>query len=415
MSAPRQKQITRRVVILGGAGAMGRITIRDFLRTARGRIEVVVGDRDAEAARDLGVATVAVDVNDPASLRRALDGAFAVIASLPYRFNEAAMQGALAAGAHYVDLGGLFHITRRQFALARDFESAGLMAILGMGSAPGILNILAVRGAEGLDRVHEIHCMVGAVDHTRYRNVPPLGFGYSPDTLLDEFLMESAVFRAGKFRMVPALDPGEQVAERFPAPVGRVMLHSTLHSEVAMLPLSFAARGVREVTFRQGFEPETLERLQFVVRMGLADTEPLVLGAGRGGARGVDAAGAPVSRRVIPRDVLNALLARFPAPEPVGKQSRYEILRTRVVGLQKGRKVSVVADCHAGPRAGWGIGPDIDTGAPPSIAVQLLASGEMPVRPGVWACEQVVPAAPFIRELERRGMQVKVRREAKPR
>jgi saccharopine dehydrogenase-like NADP-dependent oxidoreductase len=406
-----KQRAARRVVILGGAGAMGRITTRDFLRTARGRIEVVIGDRDPDAARDLGVEAVGVDVNDPDSLRRALDGAFAVIASLPYRFNLAAMQGALAAGAHYVDLGGLFHVTRRQFELAPDFESAGLMAILGMGSAPGILNVLAVHGAARLDRVRAIHCMVGAVDRTKYRNLPPLGFGYSPDTLLDEFLMDSAVFRAGKFRLVPALDAGEQVAERFPAPVGRVVLHSTLHSEVATLPLSFAKRGVREVTFRQAFEPETLAHLQFIVRMGFADTEPLLLGAGRGGARGVDAAGAPVSRRVIPRDVLNALLARFPAPEPIGKPNRYEILRTRVVGTQQGRKVSVVADCHAGPRAGWGIGPDIDTGAPPSIAVQLLASGEMPVRPGVWACEQVVPVAPFIRELERRGMQVRVRRE----
>src|SRR5205085_7722950 len=113
-------------------------------------------------------------------------------------------------------------------------------------------------------------------------------------------------------------------------------LHSTLHSEVATLPLSFADRGVREVTFRQGFEPETLGHLQFVVRMGLADTEPLVLGAGRGGARGVDSTGAPVSRRVIPRDVLNALLARFPAPEPIGTPQRYEILRTRVTGSRQG-------------------------------------------------------------------------------
>jgi len=76
-----------------------------------------------------------------------------------------------------------------------------------------------------------------------------------------------------------------------------------------------------------------------------------------------------------------------------------------------------VADCHAGPRAGWGIGPDIDTGAPPAIAAQLLASGEIPLRPGVWAPEQAVPSAPFFQALERRGMRIVVRREragAKP-
>jgi saccharopine dehydrogenase (NAD+, L-lysine-forming) len=393
----------RRVVILGGAGAMGRITVRDFQRTAGAALDVVVADRDLAPVRELGVRGIEVDVTDAASLRRAIDGAFAVIASLPYRFNVEVMRGALEAGAHYVDLGGLFHTTRRQMALAADFARAGRMALLGMGSAPGILNVMAVRAARGMDRVREIHCMVGADDRTRVRNAPPLGFGYSPDTLLDEFVMDSAVFRDGRFRMVPALDPAERVQVRFPPPVGRIAIDTTLHSEVATLPLSFADRGVREVTFRQGFEPEFLQRLQFVVRLGLAGTEPVPV-----------ANGAPASaggwHAVAPRHMLQALLSRFPAPEIVGKPNRYEILRTWVVGTRGRRTVAVAADCHAGPRAGWGLGPDIDTGAPPSIAVQLLASGEMPVRPGVWAPEQVVPVEPFLRELERRGMRVRVRR-----
>jgi len=118
MSTPRH-----RVVILGGTGAMGRITARDFERTAGGTLEVVIADRIAPAKEAAaGAGFVAVDVTDPASLQRALDGAFAVIASLPYRFNLQAMHGALAVRAHYVDLGGLFHITREQMKLARDFE-----------------------------------------------------------------------------------------------------------------------------------------------------------------------------------------------------------------------------------------------------------------------------------------------------
>ena len=393
----------RRVVLLGGAGAMGRITIRDFQRTADPALELVVGDRDLAPVRDLDVHAVLVDVTDRGSLRRATDGAFAVIASLPYRFNVDIMRAALDAGAHYVDLGGLFHTTRRQLALAPEFARAGRMAILGMGSAPGILNVLAVHAARGMDRVREIHCMVGAHDRTRVRNAPPLGFGYSPDTLLDEFVMDSAVFRNGEFAMVPALDARERVEVRFPPPVGRIAIDSTLHSEVATLPLSFADRGIREVTFRQGFEPEFLARLQFVVRLGLADMQPLAVANG-------SREGGEDAHRVVPRRVLQALLKRFPAPEVVGRPRRDEILRTLVVGTRQGRTIAVAADCHAGPRAGWGMGPDIDTGAPPSIVVQLLASGAMPVRPGVWAPEQVVPVAPFLAELARRGMRVTLRR-----
>jgi saccharopine dehydrogenase-like NADP-dependent oxidoreductase len=382
-----------RIVILGGAGAMGRITARDLQRTSRGKVQVVVADRDVSAARGLPVETIQVDVTDPKSLRRALDGAYATIVSLPYRYNLEAMHGALEAGVHYVDLGGLFHMTRRQLELAPEFERRGVMAILGMGSAPGIVNVLATLAARGLDTVREIHCLVGGIDRTRYRHMPPLWFGYSADTLLDEFTMPSAVFRGGRFATVPPLDSGERIAVRFPPPVGTIRVDTTIHSEVATLPLSFRDRGVREVTFRQGFDTEFRDRLSFLVQLGLAEAT----------ANGSS---------IVPRDVLLALVGRFPPPVPIGKPLRYEVLRTVVGGTHRGRRVTVTADCHAGNHAGWGIGPDIDTGAPPSIAVQLMLSGEIDLRPGVWAPEQVVPAGPFVRELGRRGMRVTCRKRA---
>ena len=93
---------------------MGRIVVRDLQRTSRGKVGIVVADRDVSAAPGLRVETTQVDVTDSRSLRRALDGAYATIASLPYRYNLEAMHGALEAGAHYVDLGGLFHMTRRR-------------------------------------------------------------------------------------------------------------------------------------------------------------------------------------------------------------------------------------------------------------------------------------------------------------
>ena len=286
---------------------MGRIIVRDLQRTSRGKVRIVVADRDVAAAP--GVEITQVDVTDAGSLRRALDGAYATIASLPYRYNLEAMHGALEAGAHYVDLGGLFHMTRRQLELAPEFERRGLMAILGMGSAPGIMNVLATLAARGLDTVREIHCLVGGIDRTRYRNVSPLWFGYSADTLLDEFTMPSPVFRAGRFTTVPPLDPGERVAVRFPAPVGTIPVDITIHSEVATLPLSFGDRGIREVTFRQGFDTEFRDRLSFLAQLGLAETTALASSH----SQGSNCSG------IVPRDVLIALVGRFPPRVPIGK------------------------------------------------------------------------------------------------
>src|SRR5687767_13460390 len=100
---PRSMAAARRVVVLGGAGAMGRIIASDLAKTGGARVEPVVADRDLAPAKGLGVAGVKIDVTDPKSLARALRGAAVVIASLPYRMNLEAMHAALAAGAHYVD------------------------------------------------------------------------------------------------------------------------------------------------------------------------------------------------------------------------------------------------------------------------------------------------------------------------
>ena len=383
----------KRVVVLGGAGAMGRIIARDMKQA--GICAPVIADRDLGPARGLDVEAVAVDVGDPASLARALGGAFCVIASLPYRMNLLAMDAALAARVHYIDLGGLFHTTFKQRTRHQAFCDAGLMAILGMGSAPGILNVMAAHAALGMTQVDEVHCMVGAHDGTRWQVPPLLPFGYSPDTLLDEFAMPSAVFRGGQMCMVPPLDPGERRRERFPDPVGEIDLDTTLHSEVATLPEFFRARGVREVSFRQGFDARFADRLRLLVQLGLVDTTPVELAA--------DAVGGPAA--VVPRALLKALLTRLPAPEAAGPIDRHEILRVRVVGLVGGARQSVTLDCHAGAEAGGGVGPDIDTGAPPSIAAQLMGD-ELALRPGVYAAEEVIPWVPFARELHLRQMLV---------
>jgi lysine 6-dehydrogenase len=59
------------------------------------------------------------------------------------------MRGALAAGAHYVDLGGLYHVTRLQLELDGQFRERGQGALLGMGSAPGKTNLLASAASRG--------------------------------------------------------------------------------------------------------------------------------------------------------------------------------------------------------------------------------------------------------------------------
>jgi saccharopine dehydrogenase-like NADP-dependent oxidoreductase len=339
------------------------------------------------------VRAVRIDVTDREAAARALAGAFVVVNAVQYQLNLDVMEAALAVGAHYVDMGGLFHVTRKQLELDARFKAAGLTAVLGMGAAPGIANLLARQGAEQLDEVREIHLRVGGSDRTRYRDVPALPVSYTLKTILEEFSMEPAVFTKGEFTFVPPMSGARP--HRFPPPVGVVTPMYTIHSEVATLPLSYAAKGVREVTFKIAFDPEFVDRVRFLRDLGMGSHEFIDVG-------GV---------KVRPIDVVNKVaMSQRPATQ-VGPLRQYEVVRAIVKGVARGKKVTWVVDCHTRGMPEWGIGLDIDTGSPPAVAAQMLAAGEITAR-GAVPPETAVPVAPFFKRLARRKMRVKAARKA---
>jgi len=146
---------------------------------------------------------------------------------------------------------------------------------------------------------------------------------------------------------------------------------------------------VQEVSFRIAFPGGLLERLRFVHALGLTSTTPVRING----------------TRVVPRDVLLALAAAAGKPVATGPRDEHEILRVVVEGVRGGRPVVEIQDCHVPGMPAWDVGVDIDTGAPPSIAAQMLASGEITAR-GVLPPERAIPTARFFEELSRRGMRV---------
>jgi lysine 6-dehydrogenase len=393
----------RTFAVVGGAGAMGRITVRDLVETCATGDEVLIADFDLARATALAeglqgegrprVRAIQIDVTDPAAAARALAGVFVVVNAVQFQLNLHVMEAALAVGAHYVDMGGLFHTTRRQLELDGRFKAAGLTAILGMGAAPGIANLLARHGAEQLDEVREIHIRVGGMDETRYRDVPALPISYSLKTILEEFSMPPPVFTRGAFSTVEPMSGA--APHRFPPPVGVRRPMFVIHSEVATLPLSYQAKGIREVSFKIAFDPEFTDKVRFLRDLGLGSQEPVEVG-------GV---------RVKPVDVVNKVaMSQRPATQ-VGRLKQYEVVRAIVKGLAQGKKVTWVVDLHTAGMPAWGIGLDIDTGSPPAVAAQMLAAGEVTLT-GAVPPELAVPCAPFFQRLKRRRMQVKAARKA---
>jgi saccharopine dehydrogenase (NAD+, L-lysine-forming) len=392
-----------RIAIIGGAGAMGRITVRDLVEFAGKNDEIVIADYDyakatefADSMKDPRVSAVRVDVRNHDQAAGILQGCNIIINSVQYQLNLDVMRIALKAGAHYVDLGGLFHMTRRQMELHDEFESRGLLAIIGMGAAPGITNILSRMGADALDKVTEIHTRVAGRDLSKYSYTPALPVSYSLQTILEEFSFQPAVFTKGKFTFVEPMSGN--VPHKFPNPVGVRRPMYTIHSEVATLPLSFANKGVKEVTFKIAFDDDFVDRVRFLRDMGMASHEPVDIG-------GV---------KVPPIAVVNKVAMAQKAPKVKGKPKQYEIVRAIVKGWEKSAgkqaRMTYILDCHTEGMPKWGVGTDINTGTPPAIAALMIGRGEIRDT-GVVAPENCIDAKSFVRELARRKMKVEVTRK----
>jgi len=407
-----------RVVVVGGAGAMGRWTVRD-LTESEGVDEVVVADLDGSRAREAagwaaarsgsnGTARVggqALDAGDGEALRRAFDGADVVCNCAVHATNVAVMEACADAGTHYVDLGGLFHTTRRQLALHDRFVAAGVTAVVGMGGSPGTTNVLAALAGQGLEVVEEVEVRLGVADFAP--SSAPVPVPYAIQTILDEFAAPAMTFRDGRLVEVPAMSEQEELD--FPPPVGRVRVGHTLHSEVATLPLHFADRGVRSVSFKVGFPAEFMDKLALLTALGLADTTPVELPSGP----------------VVPRELLVHCItqtATMPGPESAPDDAEAIWVRVRgrragpsgdpalaprdPLGPADGSPVERLAECVVRPHPTWQAGAgQLDTGVPPSIVAQFLAT-KLIDRPGVLAPEDAVPPEPYLAELAARNMEV---------
>ena len=241
------------IAVLGAAGTIGG-TVCEFLRAWR----------EDFARRDFRLdGEEHVDARDAASLDRALEGAAVCVNCADYRLNLEVMEGALRTGCHYVDLGGLFHMTRRQLQLDEQFRAAGLTAILGMGSAPGKTNLLARLAVERAG--HEPGSLeIWAATRDPAAVGHPLPITYSAQTLIDELTLRPVVLRSGELVEV---EPLSGTSRRDLPVLGEVDGIYTLHSELATLPQSYPT--LREASFRLSLSPGLVEKL-----LALGDDRP---------------------------------------------------------------------------------------------------------------------------------------------
>jgi len=314
------------------------------------------------------------------------------------RFVMPLFDGALAAGANYMDMAvSLSHphpdhpfsrpgvkLGDEQFARSSEWERAGRLALLGMGMDPGLTDVFAAHAAKHLfDEVHEVHIRDGGDLH-----IPGYAFApvFSIWTTIEECLNPPVEWDGERGDWITTQPFSAPEGFPFPEGIGPVECVNVEHEEVLLVPRYL--KGVRRVTFKYALGSDFIEKLQFLHDIGLDRVEPVRV-------RGVE---------VSPRDVVAAVV---PDPITMGdKMLGRAIVGTWVIGIKDGRPREVflyqMADAAETLRAtgsqvvGW------QTGFNPVIAMELLSTGAWSGT-GVHAPEAFDPD-PYLALMDRYGI-----------
>jgi saccharopine dehydrogenase-like NADP-dependent oxidoreductase len=346
-----------RILVLGGAGAMGSVAVLDLHRFTDH--DLVVADARLDAAETLSAElggraeALHVDVDDPDSLAASMEGVDAVLNATLMRQVVTVTRASIDAGLHGVDLGAYYPETREQLELDDAARARGCRFVAGCGVAPGLTNLLARLASERLDELD-------AIRFSSYITHPMTTSPGIVYTRLDASVGTSLVLVDGRHEERPSFREEEIVT--FPEPYGPQAVHLVPHPEALTLPRTVS---VRDVSFKVGYPPDETARIRALLEVGFDSAEPFAFGG----------------TEIVPRHLAASYIGRagLPADLPTANLKHVE-----ADGMLDGEPVTLVFDLVV-ERVGEPSASAAVTGMVAAIAADLVARGEAPM--GVHAPE----------------------------
>ena len=139
-----------KVTVLGGCGAVGSVAVRTLAHSGVFS-EVVIGDAAIDKARQMaqalgpGVTAVACDAHDQPSVKKAVAGSDVVLNCVGpfYTTVKPILAAVMESGIQYVDVCDDVDVTLELLEMDAAVRQAGIAALIGMGSSPGMTNVVA--------------------------------------------------------------------------------------------------------------------------------------------------------------------------------------------------------------------------------------------------------------------------------
>src|SRR3989338_86846 len=358
--------------VVGANGMQGKIVARDLIEHGYTALLCASDDFGLENVLEHDNSEFAlIDLLKMDRVRRVLrnSGARVLVNCATDDFNLALTKLALDLGMHYLDLGSEAPMLRQQETLHKAFQKRGLLAITGIGSTPGINNVMLRYVAPRFDTIETVH-----LGFAWNSNMPVFVAPFSIDAIQYEFTEPATLLEGGAFvQKHPTEETGIEYHYRG---IGRQRTCYTKHIEHHTFHDFLKDKGVENIVVYSSFPDHSYETLRTMIDLGFLSKEPIEING----------------QSVRPLDFTMEAGRHIPLPEGYVEK---ENIWLKVYGTKGGKRHKEEMDCTAETLPGWeGAGCNIDTCFPASILAQMIHAEEIPER-GLYSPEFILEPEDF--------------------
>jgi saccharopine dehydrogenase-like NADP-dependent oxidoreductase len=371
-----------KVLVLGGAGGMGEIVVREAVRFSFVESVTVADLHAAHAAEVAGrypgkASAIRLDINDRAAMQAAIGAHDVVLNAVGpfYTHGLTVLEQVIDAGRNYADICDDWEPTLDMLALSHRAQERGVTAVIGIGASPGVTNMIALKAARALDEVDELltcWSIAGSdQDAEVMRSQRPRATGASAALIhwVQQLTGTIRVLADGGFQDVKPLTSR---TIRYPGR-GDVVIWSVGHPEAVTLPR--AIPGLLHCANAMAGPPESFEGLAVIA--SLVDNGTLTV------HQAADA---------ILESMHDSAAAHAADAKPAYDDAPPLFAWAR--GRRNDRPAIAAAEVHSMPSGGMAGA----TSVPFSLVLQYFAETSA-IRPGVFAPEEIIDPDDFLNRL----------------
>ena len=350
-----------KVTVLGGCGVVGSIAAETLVSSGVFS-EVVIADIKIAQAKKVveglgagNASAVEFNAESSQSIRNAIEGSSLVLNCVGpfYKYGSIVLRAVIDSKINYVDVCDDLDATEKLLEMDEDARKAGISALIGMGSSPGVANVLVRFCAESmLDQVE-------AVDIYHAHGGEKVEGPAVVKHRIHSMKMDIPMFLDGEFTTVRIFEESGKALEEEVEfrDVGRYGVYAYPHPETITLPKYL--KNIKRVTnLGLVLPPAYAELIKGMVRLGVTDEEPIEF----------------QGQKIVPLEFAVAFILsrRQELMREAGLSEPMGCLKIVVTGFKNGEKNTYVFSMSS---RGQGMGEG--TGIPAALGAILMSMGKV--------------------------------------